>query len=352
MNQDLLTGEFGHEKVTAFQDSTTGVTGVIAIHSTSLGPAMGGLRLFPYPGFTEALVDVLRLSRAMSFKSAAAGLDLGGGKAVLIDSGGWDVGREERMRVVGEAIEALGGEYITAEDVGTTPADMDAIAEVTSHVAGGSAAQGGSGDPSPLTARTVLSSIEAATRIRLGRDSMAGVKVGVQGVGHVGAALVELLSRAGAEVQITDVDPLRCAEVAERHGATALPLEGFLFGDFDVVAPCALGGAIGPAEVAGLRAPVVAGAANNPLSNRQVAAELAAKGVLYVPDFIANCGGIIHVGAEALGLSAQETEDLLQAADSRTEALLVEARESARLPLTLAEEQAMARLSGGREMAF
>ncbi len=349
MNQDLLSGEFGHEKLTAFQDSRTGVTGVIAIHSTSLGPAMGGLRLLRYSGFTEALLDVLRLSRAMSFKSAAAGLDLGGGKAVLIDDGRWSAGREDRMRVVGEAIEALGGEYITAEDVGTTPADMDAIAEVTSHVAGGSAAQGGGGDPSPLTARTAFSSIEAATRVRLGRDSMAGVRVGVQGVGHVGAALVELLSQAGAEVLIADVDPLRRSEVAERYGATALPLEDFVLGDFDVLAPCALGGAIGPGDVGRLRAAVVAGAANNPLGSREVATELAAQDILYVPDFIANCGGIIHVGAEALGLSAQEAEDLLQAADGRTEALLLEARERGCLPLELAEEQAMARLSKGRE---
>jgi leucine dehydrogenase len=312
---------------------------------------MGGLRLFRYESLGDGIVDVLRLARAMSFKSAAAGLDLGGGKAILLDDGGWNEGREERMHAVGRAIERLGGQYITAEDVGTSPADMNAIAEVTSHVAGASADQGGFGDPSPYTAQTVFASVECAVRAQLRRDSLEGVRVGVQGVGHVGAPLAGMLAGAGAEVFVTDIDPARAQEVAALHGATALPLDGFLFGEFDVLAPCALGGAIGLPQVARLSAEVVAGAANNPLTHRDVAAALAAKGILYVPDFIANCGGIIHVGAEALGLDRSEAEALIAAANERTERLLAEALESGRLPLEVAEEHALERMRGRREPA-
>jgi glutamate dehydrogenase/leucine dehydrogenase len=352
MQSDLLTEEFEHEQLTVFRDPETGVTGAIGIHSTALGPSMGGLRLFPYPTLTEAMVDVLRLARAMSFKSAAAGLNLGGGKAVLLDDGGWDGAREERMRAVGEAIDSLGGRYITAEDVGTTPADMDVIGAVTRYVAGGTAAHGGSGDPAPYTAQTVFRSIELATRIQLRRDSLLDVRVGVQGVGHVGASLVELLTLAGAEVSITDVDPRRCEDVVERYGAKALPLDGFLSGEFDVLAPCALGGAIGPEQVARCRASIVAGAANNPLSHRDVAAALAAKDVLYVPDFIANCGGIIHVGAEALGLAREEVDILIAAAGERAERLLLEARDSKRIPLEVAEEYALKRIRRRQELVL
>ncbi len=349
MIADRLGAEFQHERLTAFSDPETGATGVIAIHSTALGPAMGGLRLFPYPGMTDAVLDVLRLARAMSFKSAAAGLDLGGGKAVLIDDGNWTDQREERMRAVGEAIEALGGAYITAEDVGTSPADMSTIAAVTGHVAGGMTERGGRGDPSPYTARTVFGSIAAAVRVGLRRDGLDGVRVGVEGVGRVGSELVALLAAAGAEVFVADLAPGRAAAVAAEHGVTALPLEGFLGGELDVFAPCALGGAIGLEDVDRLGARIVAGGANNPLAQRQVAAALATREVLYVPDFIANSGGIIHVGAEALGLDPSEVEALIEASIERCERILADAALAGRLPLELAEEQAEARLHGGRE---
>jgi glutamate dehydrogenase/leucine dehydrogenase len=348
----LLDREFGHERLQVFHDRETGVTGAIAIHSTALGPAMGGLRLYAYPGLEDAIVDVLRLSRAMSFKSAAAGLDLGGGKAVLIDDGRWGVGRGERMRSVGRAIEELSGRYVTAEDVGTTPHDMDAIAAVTGHVAGASPSLGGSGDPSPFTARTVFAAIEGAVRVRLGRDSIDGLRVGVQGVGNVGSALVRLLHGAGAEVAVTDADPARCAALAAELGVEALPPAGFSGGRFDVFSPCALGGVIGAAEVAGMAATVVAGAANNPLADRGAARALADRGVLYVPDFIANCGGIIHVGAEVLGLTEAAVEELLAASGGRSESILSEARETGRLPLEVAEEYSLRRIAAAeRQMA-
>jgi leucine dehydrogenase len=348
MEIDRLDEEFEHEQLSVFRDPETGATGAIAIHSTALGPAMGGLRLFRYPSLAAGLVDALRLARAMSFKNAAAGLDLGGGKAVLIDDGGWAGRREERMRAVGAAIERLGGSYVTAEDVGTTPEDMEAIATVTDHVAGGPTHRGGRGDPSPSTARTVLGAIESAVRLRIGAGDLEGIRVGVQGVGHVGAELARLLSAAGARVYVTDVDPDRAMTVAERHGATALPLRGFLGRDFDVFAPCALGGAIGAAEVERLRALVVAGAANNPLAERRLAGELRDRGILYVPDFLANCGGIIHVGAEVLDLTDIQAEELLAAAIERTGAVLAEASAAGAVPLDLAEARAAGRLRGTR----
>ena len=346
-----LDAEFAHEKLTVFEDPDTGASGAIAIHSTALGPAMGGLRLFEYRSLGDGLLDALRLARAMSLKNAAAGLDLGGGKAVLFDDGRWVEGREERMRAVGRVIEELGGSYVTAEDVGTAPDDMDSIAEVTSHVAGCSVERGGRGDPSTWTARTVFGAISSAVRIRLGAGDLRGLRVGVQGVGHVGSRLVALLAAAGAEVFVADVDPLRVAATAAEHQVTPLPLEGFVLRDFDVLAPCAMGGAIAVGDAASVLSTVVAGAANNPLADSATAFELAARGVLYVPDFLANCGGIIHVGAEVLRLGDGDVEDLVQASLARTDRILQEATWSGRLPLQLAIEFAESRLRGGESLA-
>ena len=310
---------------------------------------MGGLRLLRYPVLEDALVDALRLSRAMSLKNSAAGLDLGGGKAVLLDDGAWEGARAERMRAVGRAVERLGGRYVTAEDVGTTPDDMDAIAAVTANVAGRPLEQGGRGDPSPATARTVFAAIEAGVRLRLGATSLDGIRVGVLGAGHVGARLVGLLAEAGASVSVADLDPGRAMTVAGAHGAVPLPLPGFAARELDVFAPCAVGGAIGPEEAAGMRASVVAGAANNPLADRGLARVLAGREILFVPDFLANCGGIVHVGAEALGLPEARAEELLAAALERTDRILREAAAAGRPPLELAEEFALARMRAAAE---
>jgi leucine dehydrogenase len=345
LNVDLALDQ---ERVEIFRDRTTGAVGVVALHSTVLGPAMGGLRLHAYGSLTEATTDALRLSEAMSLKNAAAGLPLGGGKAVLVDDGGWAPGtaRADRMRAVGRVVDELGGRYITAEDVGTTPQDMEHIGEATRWVAGRPVDCGGRGDPSPATARTVFGAIEAAARLRLGAGDLGDVHVGVQGVGHVGAALVALLREAGAEVTLTDAVARRAVAVADRLGARAVEPLGFVTRPFDVLAPCALGDVIDARHVADLRCSVVAGAANNPLADGDADTELARAGILYVPDFLANCGGIIHVGGEALGFGDDEVQRLIRAAIDRTETLLRHARDQDRTPREVAVAYAQARIAG------
>ena len=331
------------ERLEIFHDASTGVTGIVAIDSTLLGPAMGGLRLNAYATLDEAVEDACRLASAMTLKNAAAGLDLGGGKAVLLDDGGWSspVERASRMRAVGRLIDQLGGRYVTAEDVGTTPQDMDEIATQTAWVAGGSRGQG---DPSPATARTVFASILAAARHRFQVADLAGLRIAVQGVGHVGGVLVALLRGAGAEVLLTDANADRAAAVASRNGAIAVPPAELFDHAVDVFAPCALGGVITCALIPSLRCSIVAGAANNQLAEPEVAEQLHRAGILYVPDFLANCGGIIHVGSEVMGIGTAEVERLTCAAIARTEALLHAADRGARSPLALAVETASARI--------
>jgi glutamate dehydrogenase/leucine dehydrogenase len=340
-----------HERVVFFNDGRTGAVGVIAIHSTTLGPAMGGLRLRRYATLGDARADVLDLARAMSLKNAAAGLDLGGGKAVLIDDGGWAEprARAERMRAVGRVVEELDGRYTTAEDVGTTAADMQVIRSATRWVTGLPVAFGGRGDPSPVTARTVFGAIVSGVRRRLDRSDLAGVRVGVQGVGHVGATLVALLAEAGAHVTLTDVDAGRATRVALARGARAVEPEDFAARELDVLAPCAFGGALTRANAGALRCAVVAGAANNQLEAPDVADRLADRDILYVPDFLANCGGIIHVAGEAQDLAEEGVERLVVEAMERTDTILDDARAASRTPVDLAVEQAQARIArGGR----
>lgn len=342
--------EFEHEQVELFCDAETGATGIVAIHSTALGPAMGGLRLAAYPGLTAAVTDALRLSRAMTLKNAAAGLDLGGGKAVLLDDGGWADAdaRAARMRAVGTVIDQLGGRFVTAEDVGTTPEDMTGIAETTRHVAGQPVERGGRGDPSPWTARTVAGAIAAAVRQQDGAETLAGVRVGVLGVGHVGLRLVALMRDQGADVLVADLDTSRAQDVAGRYGAQAVPVAGFLSLEMDVLAPCALGETIHAEHIGDLRCRVIAGAANNPLAGPDTAHALAGAGILYVPDFLANCGGIIHVGAEVLGFDDAEVERRICLAVGHTAAVLEQAATTGAVPLDVAVAEARARIAGAR----
>ena len=339
--------DFEHERLEVVQDPATGVRAIVAIHSTALGPAMGGLRLHSYNSLDEAISDALRLAEAMTMKNAAAGLDLGGGKAVLIDDGGWadPAQRAERMELVGRIIDGLGGSYITAEDVGTSPQDMTHIARSTVWVGGRPIDRGGRGDPSPFTARTVFGAIEVAAGTQLHAPDLAGVQVGVQGVGHVGAALVSLLCESGADVTITDVDAARAARVARTNDVTIVEPAGFIYRAFDVLAPCAFGRGITSEDVPRLRCLVVAGAANNVLADASVADELAARGILYVPDFLANCGGIIHVAGEVRGFSDAVVNQRISDCIARTAATLAAAREQGLTPWRLAVEQAGSRLA-------
>ena len=349
-----LDRELDHDRVELLSDHETGLRGVIAIHSQALGPAMGGLRLNGYPNLTAAIVDALRLSRAMTWKNSAAGLDLGGGKAVLVDDGGWRDPelREARMRALGRRIGRLGGAYVTAEDVGTNPEDMVAIGRETRWVAGRPRGEGGRGDPSAATARTVFAAIGAGVEARLGRADLDRVRVGVLGCGHVGSRLARMLAAAGAELVVADVVPGRAAEVAiELDAAVAAPDE-LVLADLDVLSPCALGGTIEPHHLGSLRARVIAGAANNQLSDPGLAPALDSAGVLYVPDFLANCGGIIDVGAEVLDLGDAEVEQRLQEAELRIREVLLRAEREGRVPWELALEIArerVARAEAGEE---
>jgi glutamate dehydrogenase/leucine dehydrogenase len=344
--QPALRTSFEHEHVELFRDPRTGLTGIVAIHSTAMGPAMGGLRIRAYADLDAALADALRLSRAMTLKNAAAGLDLGGGKAVLVDDGAWER-RADRLRFAADVIERLGGRYVTAEDVGTSPADMDVIGEHTRWVAGRSLEHGGRGDPSAATARTVFGAIERAVALQAGAGSLEGAAVGVLGAGKVGGTVVALLAARGAEVLVADIDAARAGACAARTGARAVALGGFVERELDVLAPCAFGELIGLADVPRLRCRVIAGAANNPLVDRATAIALAQRDILYVPDFIANCGGIIHVGAEFLGFDDAEVDRRVRASVERVEAVLRIACESGELPLDVAERRALARLEAG-----
>jgi leucine dehydrogenase len=343
-----LAQTFDHEQLELFRDPATGLTGAVAIHSIALGPSMGGLRIRRYADVEAAAVDALRLARAMTLKNSAAGLNLGGGKAVLIDDGGWE-DREARLLAFADVLERLGGRYVTAEDVGTSPADMDLIATRTRWVVGRSPEHGGGGDPSPATARTVLGAIDAGVRSHLGPSSLDGVHVGVLGAGKVGAGLVSLLADAGATVTVADVDRARaeaCAAAAER--VEAVPVDGFLARELDVIAPCAMGELIAADDVAGLRCRVVAGAANNPLVDRDAAVALHDAGILYVPDFVANCGGIVHVAAEFEGLDQAAIDAQLETCIAHAGALLEEARTRDAIPLDVAVEHALERVASAR----
>ena len=335
-----LDREFGHEQLEFFRDPETGLTGAVAIHSTALGPAMGGLRLLAYPTVTAAATDALRLARAMSLKNSAAGLDLGGGKAVLIDDGNWS-DRSARMRAFGRVVERLDGRYITAEDVGTAPPDMDDIAQVTRWVAGRSLEGGGRGNPAPSTARTVFGRSRGRRPAAGGADRRPPWS---SAWARRARALVMLRAARAPTWWSSDVDAGRAEAVADAHQARVAPVEAFVRADVDVLAPCGLGEVIRPEDVPELRCRVIAGAANNPLADTASAAELAAAGILYVPDFLANCGGIIRVAGEILGFDEAEVERRTAAAIVRTADVLEEAQASGRLPVEIAVERAEARI--------
>ncbi|WCT72370.1 Glu/Leu/Phe/Val dehydrogenase dimerization domain-containing protein [Sphingomonas naphthae] len=290
-----------HEGVHFFTDPVTGLQAIIAIHSTHLGPAAGGTRFWHYADKADAVTDALRLSRGMSFKNAMAGLPMGGGKAVVLADGA-RTKTPEMLAAFGRAIDSLGGKYVTAEDVGMSDADMVAIARATRHVSGLPVGEGhAGGDPGPSTARGVYLGVLAAIKRALGKDSAAGVHVAIQGVGSVGGGLARLLAADGAKLTLADVNGVKAAALAHELGAATAHANEILAIEADVVSPCALGAILDAGAIAALRAPVVAGGANNQLAVPADAARLHGRGVLYAPDYVINAGGIINVALEYLG---------------------------------------------------
>jgi len=289
-----------YEQVVFCHDRASGLRAVIAIHSTRLGPALGGTRFFPYPDEDAAVEDVLRLARGMTYKSAAAGLDLGGGKAVVIGDPA-TVKSEPLLRAYGRFVDSLGGRYITAEDVGTTQADMDLIRRETANVTGVSRALGGSGDPSEATAYGVVHAMKAVARHLWGETDLAGRHVAVSGVGKVGYALVRHLVEERARVTISDIDPVAMDRAAHAFGVDTAPVEKIHAVECDIYSPCALGGALNPETVPELRCAAVVGSANNQLADPSCATALGGAGVLYAPDFVVNAGGVINIAEELHG---------------------------------------------------
>lgn len=295
-----------HEQVVFCQDKDTGLKAIIGIHNTVLGPALGGTRMWNYTNEWEAVNDVLRLSRGMSFKSSISGLNLGGGKAVIIGDAKTQK-TPELMRRFGQFVDSLSGKYITAEDVGMETKDMDTVREVTKYVTGISESKGGSGNPSPITAYGVFMGLKAAAKHKFGTDNLQGKRVLVQGIGHVGEVLVDHLTKNGAIVTIADINEQRIEEVVKKYGAKAFTGANLYAADVDIYAPCALGATINDETINKIQAKVIAGAANNQLANEVMHGNLLKeRGILYAPDFLINAGGVINVYSELANLTSAQ----------------------------------------------
>jgi len=295
-----------HEGVHLFTDPASGLQAVIAVHSTTLGPAAGGVRFWHYADSDRAITDALRLSRGMSYKNAMAGLPLGGGKGVVLAANPGDTISDAQLQAFGAAVESLGGRYVTAEDVGMSEASMKVIATKTRHVSGLPVAAGGAGgDPGPYTASGVYQGVKAAAKRGLGVDTMAGVHVAIQGVGSVGGGLAKLLAKDGAKLTLADVNADRAQALAAELGAETVATDAILGIEADIVSPNALGAILTEQSIAALHTKVIAGGANNQLATREDGARLHARGILYAPDYVINAGGIINVGLEYLGQGDQ-----------------------------------------------
>ena len=298
---DVVANE-GHEQIVYGYDPVSGLRAIIAIHSTALGPALGGTRFFPYGTEEEALLDVLRLAKGMTYKSAAAGLDLGGGKAVII-SDPHEHKSERLLRAYGRIVDSLRGRYITAEDVGTTTTDMDTIRRETRWALGASVAMGGAGDPSPITARGLYAAARAVAQKLWGDPDLAGKRFAVQGVGKVGSAFVQLLVEARAEVIVTDAYEEAIQRAVDTYDVKRVDPDDIYTLDCDFFSPCALGAGLNETTIPLLNCQAIVGSANNQLATDEDAVRLADRGILYAPDFVVNAGGVINVYDELHGYS-------------------------------------------------
>ena len=335
---------FPPEAVHVVTDPESGLEGVIVLHSTRLGPAAGGCRVWRYADRSAMTLDALRLAEGMAYKNAMADLPLGGGKAVIrLPDGEFD--RVRAFEAFGREVEKLGGAYVTAEDVGTSVADMEVVRSQTRHVAGLPPATGApGGDPSPWTALGVFVSMQKAVRSKFGGD-LDGLTVAVQGLGHVGAELCELLHHAGAKLVVAEIRSELAASVACKYGAQIVSSQAILETPCEVFAPCALGAVLNRNSVARLKARIVCGAANNVLATVEDGDELAARGVLFAPDYVVNAGGIINVCAEYLGWSLAEVEARVRASGQRLMSVLDHAEETGLPPHRAADALARARLA-------
>jgi leucine dehydrogenase len=305
---------FGHLKAYDYGevhfklDKASGLKAIVAIHDSRLGPALGGCRFLPYDTDEDAVIDALRLARGMTYKAALAGLAHGGGKSVLIRPK-QHFDRVALFSAFGKFVDDLGGHYITAEDSGTGLEDMEVIRTVTKHVTGVDIAHGGSGDPSPFTALGVRRGIEACVKFALGRDTLEGVHVAVQGVGHVGYHLCKELHAQGAKISVADIDPLKAERAQREFGASVVSLDRIFTIECDVMAPCALGSALNDTTIPHLKTRIVAGAANNQLAEPRHGDDLHARGILYAPDYAINAGGLVNVAQEVLGYNAEASRN-------------------------------------------
>jgi leucine dehydrogenase len=338
-----------HEQVMFCSDPESGLKAIIAVHSTALGPAVGGTRMWDYASEEDAVRDVLRLSRGMSYKNAMANLNLGGGKGVIIGDS-----RKTKtpalMRAYGRFIDSLGGRYITAEDMGMTTADMAQVASQTRYVAGLDEGDAASGDPSPFTSHGVLSGIDAAVSHQLGRDNLNGIRVAIQGVGHVGYVLAEELVRRGAEIIVADVVQENVQRAVAELGASAVSVDEILFQEVDVLAPCAMGAVINDQTLPLLNCSIIAGSANNQLASASHGQALRDKGILYAPDYVINAGGMISVANEVHGVlvSAGEAMKMVEEIGQVLRRIFADADAQGKPTEFIADQTAEALIAAGK----
>ena len=334
-----------YERVVWAHDPESGLQAIVAVHSTALGPAVGGCRFYPYPDQATAMLDALRLAESMTFKSAAAGLDLGGGKSVIIGDPR-TVKTPELLTAFAAVLDLLDGQYYTAEDVGTSTTDMDFLRALTPYALGVSPEMGGCGDPSPYTARGVVAAMRAGWKASSGARSLAGVRVAVQGAaGKVGAGVARLAAIEGATLVLSDIDADRLALIAAETGGTVVGSDQVLGIACDILSPCAMGGVLGDATVADLRCRLICGAANNQLESDEASMLLQARQIDYVPDFVANAGGIIAIAEERDGFDPDHAMALADGIGDTVLEIIGEAKADGASALSVARRRAARRLA-------
>ena len=334
-----------YERVVWAHDPESGLQTIVAIHSTALGPAVGGCRFYPYPDQATATIDALRLAEGMTLKSAAAGLDLGGGKSVIIGDPA-TVKTRALLTMFAEVLNMLEGQYYTAEDVGTSTADMDFLRTLTPYALGVSAEQGGCGDPSPFTARGVVAAMRAGWRASGHSDTLQGARIAIQGAaGKVGGAVARLAAAEGATVLISDIARGRIAALRDEIGATVIPPDEILATECDIFSPCAMGAVLSDQSVPLLRCRLVCGAANNQLESDSASALLRARDIDYVPDFVANAGGIIAIAEERNGFDADRANALADSIGDVVRTIIAEAMRTGDSALVVARRRAAGRIA-------